>query len=177
MHAYAPWFAWVIVGGAVGAALFDLATRRIPNWLTAAVLVAALAFHGAHGIAELLQSAGTALIVVAGGTFLHVRHWLGGGDVKLAAALAAGLALPWTLDFVLYTLLSGGVLALVALVATRRHALGSQVSALAASLLAGNRPRPDGAALSNLRIPYAVAMAGGAALAALALTVPALRLV
>jgi prepilin peptidase CpaA len=177
MHADASWFAWVIVGGAVGAALFDLATRRIPNWLTVAVLVTALAYHGAHGPAEFLQSAGAALVVVVGGTFLHARHWLGGGDVKLAAALTAGLALPGAIDFVLYTLLSGGVLALVVLVATRRHTLVAQGSALAAGLFSGNRPRPDGAALSNLRIPYAVAMAGGSVLAALALTVPALRLV
>lgn len=174
MTTYAPWIAWISVGGATGAALADLATRRIPNWLTASVLVIALAYHGAHGAVECLQSLGIAALVLILGTYLHARGWLGGGDVKLAAGLAAGFALPGAIDFVLYTLLSGGVLALASIIVVRRRTIGAQATALAVGLIAGSVPNLGSAGMQ--RIPYAVAMAFGAALAACAYSVPALRL-
>ena len=44
---------------------------------------------------------------------LHARGAIGGGDVKLITALAVGLSPPATLDFLLTTVMAGGVLGVV----------------------------------------------------------------
>jgi prepilin peptidase CpaA len=90
---------------------------------------------------------------------LAMRGWLGGGDVKLAAALAVGLPPAATWDFITATVLAGGLLGL--------------------GYLAGPhfapRPRPAGTARPLARIlaietwrlrrggplPYGVAIAAG----------------
>jgi prepilin peptidase CpaA len=52
---------------------------------------------------------------------LHARGMLGGGDVKLAAAICLGLSPPSAYRFIFVTAMAGGVLALLHLLA--RHAL------------------------------------------------------
>jgi prepilin peptidase CpaA len=74
------------------AAFTDLRARIIPNWLTLPAIVSGLVLHlslgGLHGA---LLSVLAALLCFAPAYFLFVRGALGGGDVKLFAALGAWL--------------------------------------------------------------------------------------
>jgi prepilin peptidase CpaA len=170
---HASWIAWVVVGGVSIAALFDLATRRIPNWLIVTVFAAALIYHGGHGAADLLRSLGAAALVLIAGTYAHARHWLGGGDVKLAAAVAAVFSLPELVSFLLYAFVSGGVLALVAVTLASRHDFAARGKSFALNLVSGTLQLPSG---GSGAIPYAVAIACGAVLVECSYTIPFLRL-
>lgn len=170
---HASWIAWVVLGGASIAALFDLATRRIPNWLIVTVLAAALIYHGGLGAADLLRSLGAAALVLIAGTYAHARHWLGGGDVKLAAAVAAVFSLPELVSFLLYAFVSGGVLALAAVALASRHDLAARGKSFALNLVTGTLQLPSG---GSGAIPYAVAIACGAALVECSYAFPFLRL-
>lgn len=72
------------------AAVIDLRTRRLPNWLTAPAVLLGLAFHTATGG---LSGLGLSLAGLATGFGILFVLWLiggsGGGDVKLMAALGA----------------------------------------------------------------------------------------
>lgn len=85
-----PWSLSVSLLSACVAAWTDLRARTIPNWLTLPVLSGALIAHalslGAQGAA--MSALGAALCFVPS-CFLFVRGALGGGDVKLFAALGA----------------------------------------------------------------------------------------
>ncbi len=77
------------------ALVWDLRTRRIPNWLTVSAFAAALVFHTATtGWSGL----GTSLAGFGAGFGLLLILWLvgggGGGDVKLMGALGAWLGAP-----------------------------------------------------------------------------------
>lgn len=67
---------------AVCAAWFDWRARRIPNWLTLTALAIAIAIGGLDAIAGAILCASIPLV-------LWSRGVLGGGDVKLLAALGA----------------------------------------------------------------------------------------
>ena len=102
------------------AALKDLASYTIPNWISAAL---AIAFApAAFGMGEPLPAIGLSLAVAAGvlvlGIVMFALGWLGGGDAKLMAAASLWLGLGGLGPFVVFTGLAGGVLAL-ALVALR----------------------------------------------------------
>ncbi len=173
MGLHAPWIAWVIVSGATAAAYFDVITRRIPNWLPAAILVAAVLFHAGHGAGDVARTFAVAGILLVLGTYAHSRRLLGGGDVKLTVAVAAGFGFPNAVDFLLYALVSGGALALVAIVVAQRRTLGPATKSFAMVFAGGSLPRMPG---GSLKIPYAVAIACGAALAECANAIPSLRL-
>ncbi len=87
---------WLFVGAVflftLTAAVTDLRTRRLPNWLTVPALAAALVFHSATGG---LAGLGTAVAGFALGFGVLLVLWLigggGGGDVKLMGALGAWL--------------------------------------------------------------------------------------
>jgi prepilin peptidase CpaA len=95
-----PLFLSAIAGFTLAAAVWDLWTRRLPNQLTMAGLVAAIAYHtvsGAleQGLAGAARGLGFALAGFAAGFAILLVLWLigggGGGDVKLMAALGAWL--------------------------------------------------------------------------------------
>jgi prepilin peptidase CpaA len=74
------------------AAFTDARTGRIPNWLNAAGLVAALSLHGLNGWAGLRLAIVGLLVSGFVPTLLHLLtqgRALGGGDVKLFAVLGA----------------------------------------------------------------------------------------
>ena len=104
-------------------------------------------------------------------------RWLGGGDVKLAAAAAAAFGYPDAVAFVLYTSIGGGLLAIViALVHGRLGATAANVAQMVQPMMIGRTV----AALTparRLMLPYAVAIAFGAVAVALSHSVlPFLRL-
>jgi prepilin peptidase CpaA len=96
------------------ACVFDLRTRRIPNWLTFGAAVVALVFHfvtrGASGVEQGVGGWAT------GVAFLVVPYLLGGmgaGDVKLVGALGAWLGPGDAFWLAVYTAIAGAIMALV----------------------------------------------------------------
>ena len=112
----------------LGAAVFtDVRTRRIPNWLTGAIVGAAfgLAFGGGPVTpmrALLGLVVGLALMLPG-----HVIGATGAGDVKLMAAVGAVVGPDVIFRAFLYSAVAGGVLAVV--VAVRRGRLGTTLQA------------------------------------------------
>ena len=100
------------------AAWRDLATRLIPDVLPILLVLIGLALRGRGGLAAAGMSLGIAVVLFLLLALLHGRGLLGGGDVKLAAGVAAGLAPQAALSFVIMTGFAGAVLALLHL-ATR----------------------------------------------------------
>ncbi|GAC1304902.1 MAG: hypothetical protein NVS2B3_05240 [Vulcanimicrobiaceae bacterium] len=157
---------WLVLGACVIAVATDVTTRRIPNVLTAALAVAALALHAIGGLASFGIACATLVGVLIVGFVAFSFGWLGGGDVKLLAAGAAALGFPDAIPFLIYTALAGGIFALVFAIALGR--LGSVVASLALVL------RPFAykgtvavAPRKPITLPYAVAIASGAAAVAL----------
>jgi prepilin peptidase CpaA len=116
------------------------------------------------------------VIVLFLGTAVFSLGWLGGGDVKLAAASAAALGFPDAVAFLLYMSIGGGVLALI--YATANGRLGASVrnvgTLLQPLVYQGTTAVAPAAPLA---FPYATAIAVGAAAVALSHTVaPFLRL-
>ncbi|MEO5586813.1 MAG: prepilin peptidase [Novosphingobium sp.] len=96
------------------AAFTDLRTRQISNKLNAAIALCAPLFWWATGlslgdIAWQLGVALLALVILAG---LFAMRWMGGGDVKLLAALALWVKPAIFLDLIIAMALIGGVLTL-----------------------------------------------------------------
>lgn len=81
----------IIIGFVVAAAYADIRTRRIPRELTLAALVAGLLFHAiTGGFTGSLIAAGLAFALSMA---MFSIGAIGGGDVKLIAALGAMLGL------------------------------------------------------------------------------------
>jgi prepilin peptidase CpaA len=104
----------IVVGVAVAAALWDVATRRIPNALTFGAALAALlvqAYVGGWSGAGMAAAGWAAGIAVFFPVF--ALGGMGAGDVKLLGALGAWLG-PFAAVWVaLYSGIAGGVMALV----------------------------------------------------------------
>ena len=110
----------------VFAASYDLLTMTIPNRLSLLML-------GMFVLCALLLSFGwmeTALHLSAGATVLAVgigmfaAGWVGGGDVKFAAATAVWLGFAQLPEYLFISALAGGVLT-IAILALRRLPLGA----------------------------------------------------
>jgi len=158
----------VLVAGTLAAAIVDIRTRRIPNALTAAMAVAAIAIHIADGATALLVVVAVMAGSFALGAVAFSAGWFGGGDVKLIAAACGVVSYPLCISLVCFILVAGAVLALAQAVRQRR--LGALVRN--ASLLATTGVSPEAPTL----LPYGVAIAGGSAVLAGAMFFPTLRL-
>lgn len=93
------------------AAASDLANRTISNYAVLAVALAGLIVRVEGGSAS-LASVWAVMALVALLVLLYSRNLLGGGDVKLMAALSLALTATDCYRFVTATALSGGVLAM-----------------------------------------------------------------
>ncbi len=96
------------------AALIDIRTHRIPNWLVLPFLLAGFVVnavtHGASGVAQSLF--GTLMGAVVTGLFRYLGA-MGMGDVKLCAAVGAWLGPAQAGNALLLMAVSGGVIALL----------------------------------------------------------------
>jgi prepilin peptidase CpaA len=97
---------------------------------------------------------------------LHRTGWIGGGDIKLALAIAVLVGYPRAVTFLLCTGSAGGVLALGIALARRRGTMlvGQVRSALIAAAAGNAQVTPIAAAPIDERIPYACAIAAGLAI-------------
>lgn len=138
----------------------DLLANRIPNWLCAALLWAGLGLHltfgGWTGFGQGMLGVLTGFAVLFP---LYVLRATGAGDVKLLAALGAGLGPYWALMAGIYTVSAGAVLAIVYV------AIGAARAALAPAELAWQARFHIGYVraheMRRERFPYALAIAVG----------------
>ena len=97
------------------AAYTDIKSRRIANWLNAAIALGAPVFWIASGYAfwpEIVIQLGLAVAVFAAGSVLFALKQMGGGDVKLLTALALWMQPLVLVKFIVMMALLGGVLTL-----------------------------------------------------------------
>ena len=150
------------------AALSDVQTRRIPNWLVATALVVALpvqvVLHGAvEGMQMWLGGCLTGGLLLLPG---YLMRLMGAGDVKLMAAVGSFCGAYGAFEIGLATFAIGGAWSLVVLL-RRRQMLTGLIGA--ASLLVetavpgdGMVQRRSGLAHGSIgTIPYGVAIAIG----------------
>ena len=101
----------------VTAAVTDLRRRQIDNWLNAAIALTAPLYWWASGLSlwpGVAIQIGMMLVVFFGFALVFARGGMGGGDVKLLAALALWLS-PGVLFWVIFlTSLVGGAMSMVA---------------------------------------------------------------
>ncbi len=159
-------FEAVAVAVAAGATLTDLRAARIPNALTVTSGLVGVFAHavlpGGSGV-----TASFAGLVAGLAVFFpfFALGGLGGGDVKLMAALGAWVAWPSILPLALYAALAGGVLAVGVALASGylRQAIGN-IGALARFwMIAGVRSEPSLTLEHGRgpRLPYALPILAG----------------
>ena len=123
------------------AATGDLRTRTIPNWLNGAIALSAIPFWLVSGLSvwpDMTIQVGVALAVFGLFALAFYLGAMGGGDVKLVAALALWLPLGAVIKLLVIMSIAGGVLTVAMLV---RHRLAKSGK--------------------ELEIPYGVAIAFG----------------
>ncbi|HZO95178.1 MAG TPA: prepilin peptidase [Candidatus Baltobacteraceae bacterium] len=151
----------LLLAGVALAAASDLVSRRIPNVLVLAVAFVAIAASGIErGPLAVVVALLLGCAVLALGTVAFSMRILGGGDVKLIAALAAALTPLDALSFIFLTAACGALVALA--YAAHRRRLRAVLTSVSHSAAATVQLRRHVApAISGVRIPYAIAIAGG----------------
>jgi len=126
------------------AAVIDVQTRRIPNWLTAAAFLLAigLAAWQDNLVPALLGAAACLLVGITIAAL--ARGAFGGGDVKLMAYAGAATGIGGVPAFLFWMSVAGGLLALVVLLWSRRHDVGE-----------------NDASVTRTTMPYGPAIAAG----------------
>jgi prepilin peptidase CpaA len=154
------------------AALWDVQTRRIPNWLVALGLVVALPvqwmiYGGMTGTQMWLGGC-----LTGGAVFLpgYLLRMLGAGDVKLMAAVGAFCGASGAVEIALVVCVVGGAWALVELL--RRRQMKTGLQNMAAVLIDVAHPSSKGTEQKTTTakrvtagtLPYGVAIAMGTTL-------------
>lgn len=144
----------IFPGAVAFAAAMDLFTMTIPNRISLALLAAFLVLAPLIGLSpwEIAQHLGAGLLVLAAGVLLFIPGWIGGGDAKLAAAVALWVGFDNVVPFLFCAALAGGLLAL-SFSSFRKVPLPYQI---ATEEWAVRLHSPKGG------IPYGVALATGA---------------
>ncbi|MFM6949531.1 MAG: prepilin peptidase [Novosphingobium sp.] len=113
-------FHYVLLGALaialVVAAITDIRRREIDNWLNAAIALAAPLYWWASGLGlwpDVVWQLGIAIITFAICAGLFALRAMGGGDVKLLAALALWISPGWFLKLIVMMALLGGLLTVV----------------------------------------------------------------
>ena len=140
------------------AAIIDVRTRRIPNWLTAgALLIGVLLNVWLSGLGGGVASLIGAVLGLAMLLPFYAMRAMGAGDVKLLAGIGSLLGPHVLLSVALYGALAGGALSAVILLARGRLHIALQ------EMVIQHRPPTR----SGATAPYGVAIASGVYLALL----------
>ncbi len=144
----APWWLLALLALALcGAAIEDAVRLRISNLTCLAVILVALIAMAIHGFSlPLWQNAVVFLLILGVGTAAFAANMLGGGDVKLLAAVGLWMNFSGAIWLIAAVFLSGGMLAILFIVTRPFRRRGRQ---------AGERT-------ARARIPYGLAVAAGA---------------
>jgi prepilin peptidase CpaA len=162
------------------AAFCDLRSREIPNWLTLGGILVALGVHpylaGWSGLQFSASGLGVAALMFLP---MFMMRWLGGGDVKLMAAVGAFTGPTNLIVIFVFDAMMGGVVALIAIITRGRsrrtiHNIGRMISAL----LHGKAPHKVSPELEagnaeSMGMPRAVTIALATLLILWAATLPA----
>jgi prepilin peptidase CpaA len=146
------------------AIVHDLWRRRVPNLVCAFVLVFGFVARTINQgtISALLGLAAGALAIA-----LLLRPWqmggIGGGDVKLAAATAVWFQVDQLVWFALAAALAGGVVAAVCYLFARPSDRAEVRANMTLAVLHQELPAVPSHRRGNVSVPYAVAIAAGAA--------------
>ncbi len=138
------WLLSVLIVAMAAAAIEDSIRLRISNITCLAVFISALVVMGLQGFPlELWQNAVVCVVLLAVGTPLFAAGKMGGGDVKLLAALGLWVNFSAVLSLIAAVFIAGGILAL---------------GFLASRLFR----KSEG--IKSRQIPYGIAIVAGAAL-------------
>lgn len=146
----------LVVVLALVAAAIDLRRGRIPNVLTLPAIAAGLALAAMDGWRIFGLRALAVTVLLAAGMLAFAAGAAGGGDGKLAAAIAALMGFRFTVEMLLTTLLIGGVVA--AFVLWRKGTLKPAVLGAVGHVLIG-RPLQPPAESSRIRLAPILAIA------------------
>ena len=147
------------------AAVSDVRSARIPNWLTYGGLAAAFIFRAASGY-QALRS-GLIGLLIAGGVFvlLFLIGSMGGGDVKLMAAVGAWAGSSQSTPILLTSAIAGGIMAVFYIIFRRRVLLTfrNSLALVQHHVTLGLQPHPylNVQEAGAMRVPYGLAIAMG----------------
>lgn len=106
----------------IAAAITDLRSRHISNWLNLGIAVGAPVFWIASGLTfwpDMIGQIGLAAIILTIFAGLFAIGAMGGGDVKLLAALALWLHWLTFLELIVIMSIAGGLLSLLMMISKR----------------------------------------------------------
>ena len=139
-------------------AIEDFALLRIPNRIPILIAILYLPFVLLAPVpVNYLGALSTSAIFFLLGMLLFSFRLMGGGDVKLMAAIGLWAGPSLGLSFVIVTSVAGGILAFVAFTPLR-FMLGQAQAAIT--------PRTNGVPISDGILPYGIAIAAGGAFVA-----------
>lgn len=145
------------------AAIWDVFSRRIPNLLPLIIAVLYLLQAGIAGDWAALPwhlLCGAGVLIV--GIVIFSFGWLGGGDVKLLAALALWAGPDQLVLLLLMTCLAGGALALLfvlPVILYRMPLVSGAIDWFFISVLKKPAPHLQASKTLGLQLPYGVAIA------------------
>jgi prepilin peptidase CpaA len=150
------------------AIVWDVAKRRIPNVVTGAVALLGVA-------AQLVDRGGwsmaSGLAAAAISVALLYRPWtaggIGGGDVKMAAAVAIWVGLEGMIRYALAVAAAGGVVAFFMYFSSRKSVRQDVKTNLTLAALQQTLPTVEVRAEGRKSVPYGLAIAAGAVFALL----------
>lgn len=149
------------------AAVLDVRTRRIPNWLVLILGTLGIAYSSLHfpGFVGVWRGAGGIGLGLALWLPFYALGWLGAGDVKFFAAASAWLGPMRALEAALEAAVIGAALAVIWMLWTygMRRALVTLGVATATPAILAPSPRTS---IGQRTLPYGVALALGALVAA-----------
>lgn len=134
------------------AAVVDVRSRRIPNWLTAGLVASGIFLglwrNGGAGVSMALAGAvfGLAMLLP-----FYAMGVIGAGDVKLLAGLGAMMGPQVLVTIAIYAALAGGLISIIILAKTGR------LLVVLNEIFIEHRPPSRGGA----KAPYGVALASG----------------
>ena len=150
-------------------AVYDVRSRRIPNFITLPAMVLGLILHAALGGWRQTAAAGAGGLICGLIFFVfYLAGGMGAGDVKLITAAGCIAGLPLIGHLLLWTALAGGVMA-IGLALYRRQlvpTLRNMCAIVEHHRTVGLMPHAQ-FNISNertLRLPYALAITAGSAL-------------
>jgi len=151
----------------VGAAIYDVRYRRIPNWLTVTGVLVGMLINFLIGPPE--GGLIFALKGLAAGFFVYIVFYairaMGAGDVKLMAAVGALAGAERWFGIFFATALVGGAMAVTAILARRRTKKTLWNVAFILSELGQGRPAYAGNEELDVRSPRSFGLPHGAVIA------------
>jgi prepilin peptidase CpaA len=152
---------------AVAAGVYDLRTRKIPNWLNLSGVILGLGLntlllHG-HGLLLAMLGLGLSLLVYLP---LYAVRGMGAGDVKLMAAIGSMAGPQNWLGIFLVTAILGGIASVVLVLRRRRvHETLSNLATITGELAHARMPFERDAGL-DMHSKQALGLPHGAVIAA-----------